>query len=320
MRRVRIAVIFVFVMAVVQGVPGHLRAETAGTIDDVRVYAIQPACFEYMFTSVMNKPDGKPLLSFNHVNGRTFFAAPGDQLGDYTVKSFEPSAERIFNPSVNSYMEKKAGRVVLESTERKAISLEMGKILPQPGYMACLIWRETGNWMHVEENDAVPDGEGEIAVTSITEDAVTLSRTNTSYTVPLISEKDAKDLVQLWERRKKDREQVAQQVEKEKEKEETSQQPRVVTQVIRHAPPLEAPSLQPSRSLIAVTTPPQFFFGTEYRYPVSFETVPLVMRGPSGTWVRNAMVVPKRFETYYSGFGMRVHEKKANVVCPVPGK
>ncbi|MDD4870006.1 MAG: hypothetical protein PHR77_05550 [Kiritimatiellae bacterium] len=276
-----IVIPFCSALSQITNVPGSLR-----------VYAIQPACFEYMFTSVMEKPEGKQTLSFNHINGRTIFSGLGDPLGEYTVKSFNPSAERVFNPSVNSYIEKKAGSVMVKSPNGKMFTLEMGKILSLPGWTACLVWMDSGNWMYVNESDAIPAGATEIPVNSISENSLAVMVGNASRGIPFISDEEKVMLTSLWESRRK----ASEQVKLAENKPPQDPEPKVITQVIRHAPPLEPVEI-PSSRLLEIKTPPQFFVGTEYRYPVAFETVPLIVKTSSGTMIRQAMVVPKRFQT-----------------------
>lgn len=277
------------------------RAQVSNGLPAARVYAIQPSCFELMFTSTMDNRGGKPILTFNHINGRTFFAGAGEAVLDYVVKSFDPADEMVFNPSVNSYVEKKAGLVTLQSVEGSKFLLELGKILPQPGWIACIVWLDSGNWMYAGDNDAIPAAGGVVPVHAITRESVSVMRGDEPQSVPLISDNEKKLLVTLWENRRKESEQSALAASKPREE----QAPRVVTQFVRTPPDIE-PVLNPSRRLVEIRTPPQFFFGTEYRYPVSFETVPLIVRTASGTTIRQAMVVPKRFQTGWMGNGVRI--------------
>jgi hypothetical protein len=269
-----------------------VMSQVINGLESLRVYVIQPACFEYVFTSVMEKTEGKQTLAFNHINGRTIFAGLGDPLGEYTVKSFDPSAERVFNPSVNSYIEKKGGCVTVQSPDGKKFALEMGKILPRSGWIACVAWLDSGNWMYVNENDTIPAGDTEIPVNSIAENSLAVMVGNTSRSISLISDEEKVMLTSLWESRRKAGEQAKLAANKPPQEPE----PTVITQVIRHAPSLE-PVEMPSRRLLEIKTPPQFFVGTEYRYPVAFETVPLIVKTSSGTMIRQAIVVPKRFQT-----------------------
>jgi hypothetical protein len=211
---------------------------------------------------------------------------------------------------VNSYVEKKAGCVTVQSPDGKKNTLDLGKILPLPGWIACVIWMESGNWMYVSENDAIPANNAEVPVASISEDSLSVMVGNTPRNIPVISEEEKVMLLSLWESRKK----ASEQAKLAENKPPQDQEPRVVTQVISHAPPLESVEI-PSRRLLEIKTPPQFFVGTEYRYPVAFETVPLIVKTSSGTMIRQAMVVPKRFQTgwvYGLDTGNRYHRFHRN--------
>lgn len=305
---------FAVVTALISLFPFQGYSQATNLFEPLRVYAIKPACFEYMFTSSMEKSEGRPGLSFNHVNGRTVFAGIGDSVGEYIVKSYEPGVELVFNPSVDSYVQKKTGTVILQSAGGKKITLEMGKILPQPGWIACMVWLDSGNWMYVNENDAVLVGDAEVPVSDITDQAVTLMAGDSKYTVSAISDNEKSGLLALWESRRKAREEETKLAEEKQEQEETVPKP-VITQVIRHAPPLQVPE-PPSRRFIAIKTPPQFFYGTEFRYPVSFETIPIIEKTSSGTRIRQAIVVPKLFQTGWAGYGITQSPHGTQITVP----
>ena len=125
---------------------------------------------------------------------------------------------------------------------------------------------------------------------------------NTQCTVPFVSEAEKSSLFSLWESRRAAREEASKLPEKKHISEE-SEPRQIVTQVIRHAQPLQS-SDSSSRRLVEIRTPPQFFYGTEYRYPVSFETVPVYIRTSSGVRIPQALVVPKLFQSGWSGYGI----------------
>jgi hypothetical protein len=289
-------------------------ATATNSVELLRVYAIKPACFEYMFTSAMERPEGRQSLSFNHINGRTVFAGVGDTVGEYKVMSFDPSVERVFNASVNAYMEKKDGTVVLQSSDGRKLALDMGKVLSQPGWMACLVWLDSGSWMYVGENDAVLAGDTEVPVIGISEDAITVMADNSKRVVPFISDNEKISLLALWEGRRKAREEAAKLAEK-KQLQEESEPKQVITQVIRHAPALPV-SAGLSRRSIDVRMPPQFFYGTEYRYPVSFESVPVYIKTSSGVRMQNRLVLPRTFQTGWTGYGINQSSDGIKVTIP----
>lgn len=268
-------------------------------LDCLRVYVIQPACFEYVLTSTMDKEAGKKMLSFNHINGRTVFAGEGDAVGEYTVKSFEPSVERTFNPTINSYVEKKSGRVKLQAPDGTKVTLEMGKILPRPGWIACLIWIDSGSWMYVSRDEVIPVGSNEVMVASITADSLAVVSGNASNNVPMITDAEKDQLVAMWEARKKAAEEVRL-AEKKRQIEQAEKE--AAAEAAKYLAQLDSSSgARKSRQIIDIRTPPQFYYGTEYRYPISFETVPIIEKTSTGTRIRNAIVVPTRFQTGFWG-------------------
>jgi len=184
----------------------------------------------------------------------------------------------------------------------------MGEILPQDGLIACVVWLDSGNWMYVAANDAIPAGDSEIPVISVAEDSVSIFTGNATNRVPLISEEEKTALITAWENRKKAIESARLAAGRKVEEEEKKE---ALSQVIRHVPAVsQAGSSLPrtSRRLINITTPPQFFYGTEYRYPMFFETVPIMERGPSGAVVRRAMVAPQRFQSGCWGHGITIED------------
>lgn len=282
-----------------------LFAQVTNVLAPLRVYAVKSACFEYMFTSAMERTEGRQSLSFNHINGRTVFAGVGEAVGDYTIKSYNPGMEMEFNPSTDSYVQKKTGLVTLQAVDGRKISLEMGKVLSLPGWIACVVWIDSGSWMYVNENDVILAGNVEFPVERINEDSLTVvpgAPGDGRYVIPLILEDEKTSLLALWENRRKAREEDLKLSAKKPLPEEVEQKP-VITQVIRHAPPLPAVE-QPQRRFVVIKTPPQFFYGTEFRYPSAYETVPLIERTSSGTRVRQAIVVPKLFQPGWSGYGI----------------
>ena len=274
----------------------------------LRVYVVKSACFEYMFTSAMERKEGRQTLSFNHINGRTVFAGVGEPVGEYTVRSYDPSVEMEFNPSTDSYVQKKTGTVILQSVDGRKISLEMGKVLPLKGWIACVVWLDSGRWMYVSANDVILVGDTEFPVERIDEDSlvvITGLSDASRQVIPVISDDEKTGLLAMWENRRKASEADTNLVKKKSPADEPEQRP-VVTQVIRHAPPLPGPE-RSQRHFVVIKTPPQFFYGTEYRYPASFETVPLIEKTSSGTRIRQAIVVPKLFQPGFSGYGVMSH-------------
>ena len=254
-------------------------AET-NALSSVRIYGIQPACFEYMFTSVMDGAADKRTLAFNHITGRTLFAGVGGDVGDYKVVAYEPGVERVYNPSVNSYVEKKTGSVKLRGSDGVVVTLELGRIVSQPGYVACIVWPAGGNWMHVGKDDVFPCGDS------------------------LASEADRGALAQTWAQRKKQHEEsVRRAAATESSTGEPASGPAPENRVIVYDPEAEPPLDFGPSGRVEVSNMPRTFYGSEYVYPISYEEVPLITRGPSGGPVRQPMAVPGRFQAGYAEYG-----------------
>lgn len=279
---------YVVALTVLSWIRAHATA-----MDAIRVYAIRPDCFDYLFTAVVSEFGDKPVLSFNHISGRTFFAQVGETVEEYTVNAFEPRTERVFNPSVSAYQEKKTGMVTLEAPDGSSITLECGKPLSRPGWMACLVSLDTGMWQYVGAGDIMVIDDTEIIVDSVSQDSVRVSVDGTEHTVPVISEEEKEKLTQLWEKCRRQREERLK-VEAEKRKADSEKQ--VVF-------PAQHEDRPPSR-VVEVRRPAKFFFGTEYRYPTEYEVIPVAVRTASGTLVYKPIVVPKRFATGTTGISI----------------
>ena len=259
----------------------------AGLPASLRVYRIAPAEFDYQFTAVVGG-GANPVLSLNHRSGRTYFVRIGDSLDGWRVKAFEPMTNRAFNASVNSYMETKSGKVTLLGRDGQT-TLEMGKPVPQPGWMAWLADLSTGQACNIREKDEIPFGTVNLAITSISESAVTASVGGETQTVPPISEEERKDLVELWNR-----------IARERDESRT----RAIEQDIqeREAALAEVRSRQAANPFQAITPREKSgaSFGTEFRYPVEFQVVPPVL-DVRGKEITPGFAVPSRFETRMIG-------------------
>ena len=108
-------------------------ARAATSLDALRVYSVQPDTFELKFMSTMGTGTNTK-LALNHVDGTTHIVTVGDRIGDYTVAAYEPTVERIFNPSINAHQEKRSGKVTLSKANGDNVILEMGKPLAADGW------------------------------------------------------------------------------------------------------------------------------------------------------------------------------------------
>lgn len=152
-------------------------AKTA--MEEVCVFTTEPARFEYLFTSIMNDANGQPVLSFNHHNGRTILAKPGDTLGAYRIAAFESKTNRVFHPSLNACLDEPAGRGTLVGSGNAVVILEQNQPLPWPGRVAWLVRLDNGIWWNIQEQDIFLMGDKMVFVEEIGEDGVTGQRRQT---------------------------------------------------------------------------------------------------------------------------------------------
>jgi hypothetical protein len=276
---------------------GACSPASAG-VADLRVYAVQPGCFPYLFTSRASQFGDKPVLAFNDLGGRTHFVAVGDRIGDYTVEAYEPRSETVFNASINAYQEKDRGRVALVAEDGSSITLVRGEPLEQPGWLACLVSLASGDWHHALQRDDITIDDIDLSVQQVNPTSVVASAKGGAPTrLPAISGTERTALRQLWEDRRREREETLKQAEEERRKQKEAEAAREVARALREArPPARRP--RPAQ--------PRHFFGTEIRYPVEFEVIPVFARNAAGGVSRQAIVVPKRFESRMVGTGTSV--------------
>jgi len=268
-------------------------AQATTPVDIIRVYAIAPDSFDYVFTSVVSSSDKDPVLSLNHRNGKTFFVRPGDTLEKYRITAFEPKTERVFNQSVNSYLEKQSGKVTLEDPEGETIILEMGKRVPQQGRVAYLVSLTTGNWWFARAKNTFSIGDTTITVYTVSENSVTISIDNAEQSIPMISQEEKEKLVLLWNEYQKQREEkreLAKKRQKEKKEKQTA-----VKEISPHDRPHQT---------VEIRYPTKIFFGTEYRYPSEVKVLPSIWSA-SGELIQPATVVPTRFKTRKTGINLQ---------------
>lgn len=276
------------------------RTMLAGPSGSVRVYAVEPASFDYVFTAIVSSSATNPVLSFNHRAGRTYFVRPGERLGDYRVTDFQPVTTRIFNPTINMNQERKGGRVTLSSTNQPGIVLELGKRVPQPGWMAYLVNLADGNWWSVKESDAVMMGSATLVIGPVGSNSVTLYVAGLTNQAPLITDSEAKQLAALWESRARSRT-----MEKEEEAIATAREPddSWIEEVKASAP---RPVTRPQARTVVMQYPSRTFFGGYVPCPVDYLILPGIW-STSGQMIRPTMVVPRRFETRSAGIAIEYH-------------
>lgn len=271
-------------------------AETV--METIRVFTTEPACFEYLFTGAVNGADGKPLLAFNQRNGRTIFAKVGEPLGRYRIATFESKTNRVYNPSVNAYLDEPAGRVTLAGPENAAVILEQNRRLQWPGRVAWLVRMDDGTWWNIGEEDVFFMDNQAIAVEEIDEDGVTVTADQDLQFIRLISAEEKNKLNRLWADRQrqeqKNRELALQRQREAARPKATGSNSGSSYYIVEQGPHVEIRG--PSRL---------FFYGNEYSFPTEFKVCPGVQT-VSGQIIQRPFVVPTRFETRSCGISMTV--------------
>jgi hypothetical protein len=289
---VRLFTMFKFLMIFLMSL-ACLEAGAVGPADRVRVYAIEPACFDYVFTAIVS-PSTNPVLSFNHRGGRTFFVRRGDRLGGYVVGDFQPLTNTVFNPALNAHQERKAGRVTLNATNEPPLVLELGQRLPQPGWMAYLVDLTDGNWWTVREDDVVHSDMLSFRVGPVGSNSVSLYLAGRTNAVPLIADTEATQLATLWASRA--RQQAAGKRDAEPEPEDS-----IFDNVA--AVPVQQAAPRRTVDTVVMRYPSRTFFGTDYSCPTEFRVLPGIWSS-SGQLIRPTVVLPRRFETRSSGISI----------------
>ncbi len=278
-------------------VPG-VAGEPASPLDDLRLLATAPARFEWVFTGATTAADGQVLLAFNHRNGRTWFVAPGDSLGDFRVASYEAKTRRVHKPSLNATLDEPAGSVTLVGPGGERVVLEQDQPLPRPGRAAWLADLDSGVWWPIQELDVffLAPERNPVCVEEIDEEGVMLSdgRGNPVF-IPRIAEGEREALDRLWADRRR-REQQQQELAAQRRQEEAG---RAAAAAAPSAVPSAAFSYSPAA---AVPRRPSFFFyGCEYRYPDAYAgyASPLYVNGRFIT--SHYVIVPTHFKTRTCG-------------------
>jgi hypothetical protein len=278
---------------------GCLPAMAANSAAGIRVYAIEPASFDYVFTAIASSSATNPVLSFNHRGGRTFFVRPGERLGDYEVSNFQPVITQVFNPAIKMNQERKAGRVTLCATNQPAIVMELGKRLPQPGWMAYLVNLSDGNWWSVKEGDTVVTGAQALWIGPVNSNSVILVSAGKTNEAPVITGDETDQLAALWDSRIRKRSGA-----KAEEELMAAEEPDNSWMDAAKAPAPQ-PVARPVSTTVVMQYPSRTFFGTDYSCPVEYTVLPGIWSS-SGHLIRPTMVIPRRFETRSSGLSIEV--------------
>lgn len=286
------------VFAVLFGALSSAGAETA--TGNVRVFTTEPACFEFLFTGVSDSVDGKPMLSFNYRNDRTYFVRPGEQLGPYRITAFEVKTNSVFYPSLNASLDKPFGRVTLTGPGNTTIILEQNQPLPWPGRTAWLVQLDNGAWWNINEQDIFSISNKLIFVEEIDEDGVMVTAGEDLAFIQRITAGEKDNLQKLWADRKHE-EELKEEISilrredaaraKANEKESTAK----TTYVVYNKPGTQ----------VEIRGPPRFFYGTEYRFPTAYKAGATAI-SRDGRLIGAPILIPASFGTRYSGISITV--------------
>ncbi|MBL7115348.1 MAG: hypothetical protein ISS35_06245 [Kiritimatiellae bacterium] len=265
----------------------------ATPMEALRIYSVQPEYFELKFMSTMGT--GKSTrLAFNHTDGSTHIVSVGDHIGSYTVESYEPTVERIFNPSINAHQEKKGGKVSLKKDDEKAIVLTMGQPLEKDDWTACLVITNTGAWGFAVQGDKLTIGTHTAMVSEVSQEHATMRINKTLYDIPWATEGERATVKSLWDdqRRQQQIETALQQRNIAEQKEED---------VLPIHEPLHMPDRQPAFSQRSRLRHSSQSFGVEYSYPIEYDVIPVFVKQPNGKTCFRPIAVPTRFARRKTG-------------------
>jgi hypothetical protein len=267
-----------------------LLSASAATPEALRVYAVEAATFDYVFTAAMAAGTNR-VLSFNHRTGRTAFRRLGETLGEFTVAAFEPATQRVFNASINTWQERPGGRVTLRARDGSVRMLERGQPLPESGWAAWLIAADTGRGWYVREGDALPADAG-WTVGRIGSNRVWAAGAGVTNELPWLAADEKGALLARLDRQRAALREARRRAEEQRRAEEE----RALAEA-RRAP-------AGPRAVYAPRGMSRTTIGTEYRYPTEFTVIPGLI-GPSGQILQETVVVPSRFETRTTGLHFR---------------
>jgi len=266
-------------------------------MEAVRVFTTEPACFEYLFTGAVSGADGQTLLAFNQRNGRTIFAKRGESLGRYRITAFESKTNRVYNPSVNAYLNEPAGRITLAGPENTTVILEQDQRLPWPGRVAWLVRLDNGTWWNIQEQDVFFLDKQIVAVEEIDEDGVTVTAGQDLQFIRLISSEEKNELNRLWADRKR---------REQNDRELAIQRQREAAKSKATGPDSGASYFtHERRPHVEIRGPARFFYGNEYRFPTAFKVSPAIQTA-NGQIIQQPIVVPTGFETRSCGVSLTV--------------
>lgn len=270
-------------------------AAASPPVDDLRVWGIQPACFDYVFASGFAGADGRTVLSFNDRSGRTHFLRVGETLGDYRIAAYTAAVDRVYNESIKTWQERPAGRVRLTGADGEAVTLIEGRRLPWAGWTARVVSLESGLGWAVRAGDAFDVGTAVVAVCMVEASNVVVSAGGVTVELPAATDGEVDYLRRLWadnERRAVERERALAEAAAKQDQPRT---PRLTFPEERPIPYERKVVPMPVRSAVVV--------GGTYRYPTRYVVIPAVWTS-CGRPATPVVVVPASFESRAVGVGV----------------
>lgn len=256
--------------------------------EDLRVYSIIPACFEYKFTSIVTEKPSGPVFALNHLNGRTHFVEIGDTVGPYRVKSYQPV---------------EAGSLILEDSDGSAIPLTLNETRADEGFMVRLISLKTGQKQLARKDDNFFLGGNNIRVLDVEKNAVRANINGAIQNVSLISDVETAALKMMCDervsrQRKADKIELAKKAQKAQQLEQTLSRLEAAQQA-RRPQNMTWETRGGSSS--------RFAYGATYPMPIEYQVVPIWGRLPCGRLGYQPITVPTRFRRQQTGFSISYH-------------
>lgn len=271
-----------------------IPAGPAGEVEDLRHCGVRPDSLDYVLMSIVNPSAPRAVLSFNHRDGTTHLVREGETIGPYTVLSYKQHTKRVFDPSVSALRTETEATARLKLVDGTTFEVRQGVRHPVPGLLATLVSLESGACRHVREGDTICLVDGWLEVTGVGEEEVRARVSGREVAIPLLTDEESTALAERYRAR-----QAA-----------LAAQAKAAPDAAEAEPP---PAAKNDEAWWRNAVPPLHYapppssgtgiqFGTEYRYPVAWEVLPLrTLR--NGKVVIAPLAVPTEFETRHVTYG-----------------
>lgn len=261
-------------------------AHAAETTNEWRVLAVHPACFDYALTSVVTPSDPNPRLAFNHLSGRTIFARVGETVGPHRLQAYSCRTQNVFDATLNTTRTRVTGFATLDLAGGGRVTLEQGRPLTVPGWIASLICLTNATRWLVRPGSELP---GPWQVAAVLSNEVFISRSTVTQQVATLSETERESLVRQW---------TAQ-----------AAAPPATPAAEEAAPEQDAPPVRrwdpPGQRALAERRERRIYVGGDYPWPTEFYVIPPVF-DRHGRLVRPQITIPTRFERRRMGSSLSV--------------